>query len=67
MTVGTGLKETIASLKGIHATLQQMSAHTQGSEADQLLTVNAERVLSVAAALQERARFLEFEEPQYKG
>lgn len=67
MTVVGKVKETLASLKGTQATLEQMAALAKNQEARQTLTRNSQRMDQVIKNLEKRTGVLELEEPQYKG
>mgnify|MGYP001193044938 CR=1 FL=1 len=67
MTVGSKVKQTVASLKGAQATLA-MYAELSQHEADQkTFERNALKVERIVKRLEERVKQLDFEEPQYKG
>ncbi|AEG60802.1 protein of unknown function DUF1657 [Desulforamulus ruminis DSM 2154] len=67
MTVAAQIKQTVASLKGIQATLDTFSSFAEDEEAKTLLKNNSEKVYQVIDRLEQRVKVLEFEEPQYKG
>jgi hypothetical protein len=67
MTVGSQVKQTLASIKGAQGTLRLYAAQSQNSEA---ITAYQEAIFvtgSIIKDLEERLKVLEFEEPQYKG
>ncbi|MFT9496694.1 DUF1657 domain-containing protein [Anaerosolibacter sp.] len=67
MTVGSQVKQTLASLKGAQGTLRLYAAQSQDPGA---VTAYQEAVFvtgSIIKDLEERLKLLEFEEPQYKG
>lgn len=67
MTVASQVKQTMASLKGVQATLETFASFEANKESKQLLAQNAQRVTQVIRAMENRLGILEFEEPQYKG
>ena len=67
MTVAAQIKQTVASLKGIQATLDTFSSFAEDKEAKTLLKNNSQKVVQVIDRLEQRVKVLEFEEPQYKG
>lgn len=67
MTVGSQVKQTSASLKGVKATLDIYSAQSVTEEDRQLFQTNSEKIGRVIKMLEQRISSLEFEEPQYKG
>ncbi|MBB6215912.1 hypothetical protein HNQ80_002003 [Anaerosolibacter carboniphilus] len=67
MTVGSQVKQTLASLKGAQGTLRLYAVQSQNSEA---ITAYQEAIFvtgSIIRDLEDRVKLLEFEEPQYKG
>lgn len=67
MTVGSQVKQTLASLKGAQADLESFALSTQNKQAKQLYTQAAEQTKSILTNLEQRVTELENEEPQYKG
>lgn len=67
MTVGTKVKQTIASLKGAQATLEIFVAIEETPETKAILNRNSQRIAQVIKDMEKRLSVLEFEEPQYKG
>ncbi len=67
MTVGSQVKQTQASLKGVKATLDLYALQSANEEEKQLYERNSKKVASVLNFLEQRVAQLEFEEPQYKG
>ena len=67
MTVSSQAKQTMASLKGIRATLNMFALHGESGEAKTIYRRNSDRVGQVIDGLEQRISVLEFEEPQYKG
>jgi preprotein translocase subunit SecD len=67
MTVGSKVKQTVASLKGAHATLAMYAQIIEQEKDKQIFHEATEQVEQVIDQLEERMKQLEFEEPQYKG
>ena len=67
MTIAAQVKQTLASLKGIEATLEDFSSIEENTEAKEILSRNAQMVNQVIKDFEKRLSVLEFEEPQYKG
>lgn len=67
MTVGTQVKQTLASLKSARWTLQTFASIEENREAKDIFSRNAQRINEVILDLENRVGQLEFEEPQYKG
>jgi len=67
MTVGSQVKQTLASLKGAQASLETFALSTQNKQAKQVYTQAAEQTQSIITNLEQRVTELENEEPQYKG
>ncbi|MEW5954142.1 MAG: DUF1657 domain-containing protein [Bacillota bacterium] len=67
MTVAAQVKQTIASLKGVKATLDTFASYEGNETSKQLLAGNARLVDDVIKEMENRLGTLEFEEPQYKG
>ena len=67
MTVGSQVKQTTASLKGVKATLDIYKAQSVTEEDRQLFQDNSEKIARVINMLEQRISKLEYEEPQYKG
>jgi hypothetical protein len=67
MTISAQVKQTLASLKGIEATLEAFSRIEENTKAKEVLHRNAQRVNQVIGDFEKRLSVLEFEEPQYKG
>lgn len=67
MTVGSKVKQTLASLKGIESTLRIYSLQSR-NEDEKIIYKNAlETTEAVTKDIEDRLKILEFEEPQYKG
>jgi hypothetical protein len=67
MTISSQIKQTLASLKGIEAALENFSLIEENTEAKEILWRNTQRVRQVIGDFEKRLSVLEFEEPQYKG
>ncbi len=67
MTVGSQVKQTLASLKGTQGTLRIYSLQTQDKNAKVAYKEALEITNTIINDLEERLKRLEFEEPQYKG
>jgi hypothetical protein len=67
VTVGSKVKQTVASLKGAHATLAMYAQIMEQEKDKQTFHEVTEQMDYVIHQLEERVKRLEFEEPQYKG
>jgi hypothetical protein len=67
MTVGSQVKQTLATLRGAGATLRLYSEQVRHSEAKELFGEGARAVEEIVRDLEGRLGVLELEEPQYKG
>jgi len=67
MTVGSQVKQTLASLKGARGTLRVYSTQTRDKETRSVFTNALEITSSIIGDLEKRLQTLESEEPQYKG
>ncbi|KZM58611.1 DUF1657 domain-containing protein [Anoxybacillus geothermalis] len=67
MTVASQVKQTLASLKGIHAGLQQLALASQDETAQRTFHEAMLATEEIIAELKDRVGRLEFEEPQYHG
>lgn len=67
MTVGTQVKQTMASLKGAMVTLETFASAEENREARDILARNVEKINEVIGDIEKRVGLMEFEEPQYKG
>ncbi|MBA4602830.1 DUF1657 domain-containing protein [Thermoactinomyces mirandus] len=65
MTVGTKLKQTIASAESVAANLRSFSLDTDNRQAKQLYSQLAQNMDSVVQQLKEREQQVASEEPQY--
>ncbi|MDF9408797.1 MAG: hypothetical protein A4E52_00537 [Pelotomaculum sp. PtaB.Bin013] len=67
MTISAQVKQTVASLKGVQATLETFALSEENQEAKAILSRNTQRINHVIRDMEKRLGVLEFEEPQYKG
>ncbi len=67
MTVGSQLKQTLASLKGSRATLRIYAEQSQHEQAVHVFSEAVKVLNDIIVDLETRIRSLEFFEPQYKG
>lgn len=67
MTVGTQLKQTLATLKGADSTLSQYSALYPDPQAKQDFNQAQSAIQHIIDDLDQRIKIIEFEEPQFKG
>lgn len=67
MTVGSKVKQTLATLRGAEATLRVYSLQERDKEARDIYAEAFEEVSKIKIDLEKRVGVMEFEEPQYKG
>lgn len=67
MTVASRVKQTLAGLKGVQATLETFASFEENPETKAVLNRNTQRMNQVIRDMEKRIGVLEFEEPQYKG
>ncbi|KOA19224.1 hypothetical protein CLHOM_23300 [Clostridium homopropionicum DSM 5847] len=67
MTVGSKVKQTLASLKGAESILRIYSVQTQNEEEREVYNEALETAEAIIKDLDSRMKKLEYEEPQYKG
>jgi hypothetical protein len=67
LTVGSQIKQTVASLKGAKETLSMYAAQTTKEQEKAALERNTEKLQKIIDLLQHRVGTIEWEEPQYKG
>ncbi|MFJ7976889.1 DUF1657 domain-containing protein [Peribacillus sp. JNUCC 23] len=67
MTIGSEVKQCLASLKGIEANLSSLAIRTPDDEAKHVLRETRVLVNGVVADIQKRVVEMEVEETQYKG
>jgi len=67
MTVGSKVKQTLATLRGAEATLRVYSLQERDKEARAIYADAFEEISKIKIDLDKRVGVMEFEEPQYKG
>ncbi|BCZ48477.1 NADH dehydrogenase [Clostridium gelidum] len=67
MTVGSKVKQTLATLRGAEATLRVYSLQERDKEARDTYAAAFEEISKIKIDLEKRVGVMEFEEPQYKG
>jgi hypothetical protein len=67
MTVGSKVKQTLSTLKGIESTLRIYSVQSRNKEEKTVYAQELQTVEAVIKDIEQRLKTLEFEEPQYKG
>ncbi|MBA9028162.1 hypothetical protein HNP81_003482 [Peribacillus huizhouensis] len=67
MTIGSEVKQCLASLKGIESNLSSLEIRTPDEESKRIFHETMVIVNGVVADLQQRVIELEVEETQYKG
>jgi uncharacterized protein len=67
MTVATQVKQTLASLKGVYATLSTYALQEEDQALKAQLLQCEEQIAQVVRGLEERIQQLELQEPQFKG
>lgn len=67
MTVGSKVKQTLASLKGIEGTLRIYSVQSQNEDERKAFEEALQETERVVNDLELRIKTLEYQEPQYKG
>ena len=67
MTVASQVKQCVASLKNIEATLNSFAIQSQDEEAQEVFRETCLTARRVLTELEKRVGELELEEPQYKG
>lgn len=67
MTVGSKVKQTLATLKGSEATLRLYSLQERDKEAKAIYTEAFQEISKIKIDLEKRVGVVEFQEPQYKG
>jgi protein-tyrosine-phosphatase len=66
MTVGTKIKQTIASAEGVAANLKTFALDTENQQAKQLYNQLAQQMDQVVQQLKSREQQIYAEEPQYR-
>jgi hypothetical protein len=67
MTVASQVKQSLATLKSVHASLKVYAEQSQDQEAKSAFHEADRTTGDIINDLEERLKVLEFEEPQYKG
>jgi len=67
MTVGSQMKQAMASLKSVQASFEQFALETENKQAKQLYSNAAEQTNQIIQKMEPRMAEIEQEEPQYKG
>lgn len=67
MTVGSQVKQTLATLKGVQGTLRTYSVQSQKEEEKVAYNEALETTNKIIKDLEDRLKTLEYEEPQFKG
>ncbi len=67
MTVASQVKQTVASLKGVRATLEGMASIEKIPATQKLLASDSEKLSVIINKMEQRIGELEYQEPQYKG
>jgi hypothetical protein len=67
MTVGSKVKQTLATLKGSEATLRMYSLQERDKEARAVYSEAFQEINKIKIDLEKRVGIVEFQEPQYKG
>jgi len=67
VTVGSQVKQAVASLKSVQASFEQFALETENQQAKQLYTNAAQQTDAILQSIQPRVQEIEQEEPQYKG
>ncbi|ADK15151.1 MULTISPECIES: DUF1657 domain-containing protein [Clostridium] len=66
MTVGSQVKQTLAVLKGAESTLRVYSLQEQDKKVKNVYKEALDAVDGITKNLNDRLKYLEYEEPQYK-
>ncbi|MCD8502622.1 MAG: DUF1657 domain-containing protein [Bacillaceae bacterium] len=67
MTVASQVKQCLASLKSIEASLNTFALQAENEEAKEVFHQNCLKTRKVIAQIEARVSKIELEEPQYKG
>ncbi|SNS06099.1 Protein of unknown function [Anaerovirgula multivorans] len=67
MTVGSQVKQTLATLKGVQGTLRTYSLQSQKEEEKAAYNEALKTTNNIIKDLEDRLKVLEYEEPQFKG
>ncbi|MFZ5640907.1 MAG: DUF1657 domain-containing protein [Bacillota bacterium] len=67
MTVGSNVKQTLSSLRGVRGTLEIYAAQTRDEQTRSAYKEALQTVSGIIHDVENRLKAIEFEEPQYKG
>lgn len=67
MTAISKVKQTLATLKGVEATLEIYSLQERDKESKSIYNETSKEIGRIKTDLEKRIGVMEFEEPQYKG
>ncbi|MBC2581897.1 DUF1657 domain-containing protein [Clostridium sp. DJ247] len=67
MTVGSNIKQTLATLRNIQGTLRLYSVQEQNEAAKNAYIQSLDVTSEIITDLENRVKIMEFHEPQYKG
>jgi hypothetical protein len=67
MTVGSKVKQTLASLRGAESTLRTYSVQCKSEEERAVYKECLQTMEGITKDIENRVKRLEYEEPQYKG
>lgn len=67
LTVGSKVKQTLVTLKSAKSTLRMYSLQTQNKKAKEVYKEALKATEDIVSNLEGRVKFIEYEEPQYKG
>ncbi|MBU9722916.1 MULTISPECIES: DUF1657 domain-containing protein [Bacillaceae] len=67
MTVASQVKQCVASLKNVEASLNSFAIDTKDEQASEIFRESCQITRQVITDLEKRVGELEFQEPQYKG
>lgn len=67
MTVASQVKQSLVTIKNVHATLKIYAEQSQNQEAQAVFNDAVKTTGEIIDNLEDRLKTLEFEEPQYKG
>ncbi|MBU9711432.1 DUF1657 domain-containing protein [Evansella tamaricis] len=67
MTVASQVKQCVASLKSVEASLNNLAIHSRDEQASETFRETCQITRKVISDLENRVGELEFQEPQYKG
>lgn len=67
MTVASQVKQSLATLKSIQASIRIYAGQTQSQDAKSIFDEASKTTETIIHDLEDRLKVLEYEEPQYKG